>query len=103
MGLKTKELHLYVCSVQYCLCVIYVKCDCDRKCIRSDCHIPTVVNTSHCGVYLCAKASAFCDGSGRLSELGVVSQMSSVPLMFSMGGVTGVKGDESSPPGDSCM
>lgn len=53
--------------------------------------------------YLCAKARAFCAGSGRLSELGVVSQISSVPLMFSMvGGVTGVKGDESSPAGDSC-
>lgn len=54
-------------------------------------------------MYLCAKARAFCAGSGRASELGVVSQISSVPLMFSMGGVTGVKGDESSPAGDSCM
>lgn len=59
------------------------------------------VNTSQRGMYLCAKASAFCAGPGRVSELGVVSQISSVPLMFSMGGVTGVKGDESSPPGDS--
>lgn len=32
----------------------------------------------------------------------MVSQISSVPLMFSIGGVTGVKGDASSPPGDSC-
>lgn len=53
-------------------------------------------------MYLCANASAFCAGPGRESELGVVSQISSVPLMFSIGGVTGVKGDESSPPGDSC-
>lgn len=52
-------------------------------------------------MYLCAKASAFCAGPGRASEFGVVSQISSVPLMFSMGGVTGVRGDESSPPGDS--
>lgn len=59
------------------------------------------VNTSQCGMYLCAKASAFCAGSGRVSEFGVVSQISSVPLIFSIGGVTGVKGDESSPAGDS--
>lgn len=32
----------------------------------------------------------------------MVSQISSVPLMFSIGGVTGVNGDASSPPGDSC-
>lgn len=53
--------------------------------------------------YLCANASAFWAGPGRASELGVVSQISSVPLMFSIGGVTGVKGEESSPPGDSYM
>lgn len=61
------------------------------------------VNTSWREMYLCAKASAFWAGPGRESELGVVSQISSVPLMFSIGGVTGVKGDASSPPGDSCM
>lgn len=92
-----KKTHLCL----HCSCVLCLS-ECSNICSK---HVNRGQWTHHdgCWMYLCAKASAFCAGPGRASELGVVSQISSVPLMFSMGGVTGVRGDESSPPGDSYM